>query len=170
VWVDQGYTGSGKAWIEAHLGWSVEVVGHPLKPRGVWAPIGAVIDWEALRPKGFRGVLPRRWVVERTLSWFGQIRRLSRLRAALHDERSAYLCHDDPVDAASLDPCLTFSDGFYQDCNQRKGAALRCRSAQVNGAVFLVQDADLEYNLIEEKRPHPEQEHCMLNRQAFIIE
>jgi putative transposase len=78
VWVDQGYTGSGKAWIEAQLGWTVEVVGHPPKPRGVWAPIGAVIDWEALRPKGFRGVLPRRWVVERTLSWFGQSRRLSK--------------------------------------------------------------------------------------------
>jgi putative transposase len=78
VWVDQGYTGSGKAWIETQLGWSVEVVGHPPKPRGVWAPIGAVIDWEALRPKGFRGVLPRRWVVERTFSWFGQSRRLSK--------------------------------------------------------------------------------------------
>jgi putative transposase len=78
VWVDQGYTGSGKAWIERQLGWTVEVVGHPLKPRGVWAPIGAVIDWEALRPKGFRGVLPRRWVVERTLSWFGHSRRLSK--------------------------------------------------------------------------------------------
>jgi putative transposase len=78
VWVDQGYTGSGKAWIEANLGWEVEVVGHPPKPRGVWAPIGAVIDWEALRPKGFRGVLSRRWVIERTFSWFGQSRRLSK--------------------------------------------------------------------------------------------
>jgi len=78
VWVDQGYTGSGKAWIEAQLGWSVEVVGHPPKPRGVWAPIGAIIDWEALRPKGFRGVLPRRWVIERTFSWCGQSRRLSK--------------------------------------------------------------------------------------------
>lgn len=78
VWVDQGDTGSGKAWIETHLGWSVAGVGHPPKPRGVWAPIGAVIDWEALRPKGFRGVWPRRWVVERTLSWFGQSRRLSK--------------------------------------------------------------------------------------------
>ncbi len=37
-----------------------------------------VIDWEKLRPKGFRGVLPRRWVVERTFSWFGQRRRLSK--------------------------------------------------------------------------------------------
>jgi putative transposase len=78
VWVDQGSTGSGKAWIEAQLGWSVEVVGHPPKPRGVWAPIGAVSDWEALRPRGFRGVLPRRWVVERRLSWFGHSRRLSK--------------------------------------------------------------------------------------------
>jgi hypothetical protein len=64
--VDQGYTGSGKAWIEEQLGWRVEVVQHPPKPRGVWAPSGAVIDWDTLRPQGFRGVLPRRWVVERT--------------------------------------------------------------------------------------------------------
>jgi putative transposase len=78
LWVDQGYTGSGKAWIEEHLGWTVEVVRHPPKPRGVWAPVGAVIDWDAVRPKGFRGVLPRRWVVERTLSWFGSSRRLSK--------------------------------------------------------------------------------------------
>jgi putative transposase len=66
VWVDQGYTGSGKAWIEHELGWSVEVVQHPPKPRGVWAFPGQVIDWAALRPKGFRGVLPRRWAVEMT--------------------------------------------------------------------------------------------------------
>jgi putative transposase len=78
LWVDQGYTGTGKAWIEEHLGWTVEVVQHPPKPRGVWAPAGAVIDWDALRPKGFRGVLPRRWVVERTISWFGGSRRLSK--------------------------------------------------------------------------------------------
>jgi putative transposase len=78
VWVDQGYTGTGKAGMATQLGWKVAVVGHPPKPRGVWAPIGAVIDWEALRPKGFRGVLPRRWVIERTFSWFGQSRRLSK--------------------------------------------------------------------------------------------
>ena len=48
-----------QAWIEEHLGWSVEVVRHPPKPRGVWVCPGQVVDWEALRPKGFRGVLPR---------------------------------------------------------------------------------------------------------------
>lgn len=78
LFVDQGYTGGGKRWIEEQLGWSVEVVKHPPKPRGVWAPIGQKIDWDAIMPKGFRGMLPRRWVVERTFSWFGQSRRLSK--------------------------------------------------------------------------------------------
>jgi putative transposase len=44
----------------------------------VWVFPGQVVDWEALRPKGFRGVLPRRWAVERTFSWLGQSRRLSK--------------------------------------------------------------------------------------------
>ncbi len=44
LWVDQGYTGSGKAWIEAHLGWSVEVVKHPPKARGEWQPRGDLND------------------------------------------------------------------------------------------------------------------------------
>jgi hypothetical protein len=29
LWVDQGYTGAGKEWVEEQLGWSVEVVKHP---------------------------------------------------------------------------------------------------------------------------------------------
>ena len=78
VWVDQGSTGGGKAWMEEHLGWSAEVVRQPPTPRGVWAPIDAGIDWAALIPRGFRGVLPRRWVVERTFGWLGQSRRLSK--------------------------------------------------------------------------------------------
>lgn len=86
-WVDQGYTGSGKAWIEEHLGWSVEVVRHPPPPRGQWVPHGDLADWRKTwftrerlppAPKVFRGVLPRRWAVERTFSWFGQSRRLSK--------------------------------------------------------------------------------------------
>src|ERR687894_1894089 len=75
VWVDQGYTGSGKQWIEDELGWSVEVVRHPPKPRGEWVPLGTGSDprpfeWRRLpREKtGFRGVLPRRWAVERTFA------------------------------------------------------------------------------------------------------
>jgi hypothetical protein len=40
LWVDQGYTGSGKTWIEQNLGWRVEVVRHPPHPRGEWVPHG----------------------------------------------------------------------------------------------------------------------------------
>jgi putative transposase len=85
VWVDQGYTGSGREWIERELGWTVEVVQHPPKPRGEWVALGTGDDprpfaWRRLPPErtGFRGVLPRRWVVERTFSWFSQSRRLSK--------------------------------------------------------------------------------------------
>ena len=92
VWVDQGYTGTGKAWIERELGWSVEVVQHPPKPRGEWVPLGTGSDprpfeWRRLPPErlGFRGVLPRRWVVERTFSWTGQSRRLSKDHERLCD-------------------------------------------------------------------------------------
>lgn len=80
VWLDGGYKGEGKGkqWIEEHIGWSAEIVQHPPKPRGVWAREDEVIDWsKILPPPGFR-VLPRRWVVERTLSWLGQSRRLSK--------------------------------------------------------------------------------------------
>jgi len=87
LWADQGYTGAGKEWIEKQLGWTVEIVQHPPTPRGEGRPIGDLNDLASLRfewvrlppaPKGFRGVLPRRWVAERTFSWFGQSRRLAK--------------------------------------------------------------------------------------------
>jgi putative transposase len=86
VWVDQGYTGPGKQWIAEHLGWSVEVVRHPPLARGQWVPHGDLADWRTIRftgerlppsPKVVRAILPRRWAVERTFSWFGQSRRVS---------------------------------------------------------------------------------------------
>ncbi len=74
--------------IEERLGWSVEVVKHPPKPRGEWRPIGDLNDllssvyfeWVRLpsEPKRFRGPLPRRWVAERTIGWLSQSRRMSK--------------------------------------------------------------------------------------------
>jgi putative transposase len=90
-WTDQGYNGTGKSWIEEQLRWTVEIVRHPPKPRGIWAPIDAVIDWEAIIPKGFRGVLPRRWVVERTFGWLLQSRRLSKDYERLSDTSEALI-------------------------------------------------------------------------------
>jgi putative transposase len=87
VWADQGYTGSGKDWIEEHLGWTVGIVRHPPRSRGKWTivsdaddPTMGHFEWIRFPPakKEFRGILPRRWVAERTFSWFGQSRRLAK--------------------------------------------------------------------------------------------
>jgi putative transposase len=78
VWVDSGYSGAGKHWIEAELGWEVEVVRHAPQPHGMWVFPGQEVDWRLFaRPKGFRQ-LPRRWVVERSFAWIGRHRRLSK--------------------------------------------------------------------------------------------
>jgi len=68
------------------LGWSVDLVERPRKPAREevmmawareWAKEGVKVDWEhLLPPKGFV-VLPRRWVVERTIAWIEQQRRMS---------------------------------------------------------------------------------------------
>ena len=44
VWVDNGYTGTGRTWIKEHMGWEVEVVSHPRRPRGMWVFPGEEID------------------------------------------------------------------------------------------------------------------------------
>jgi putative transposase len=91
LWMDGSYKGRGKEWIESTLDWTVSIVQHPPKPRGVWAPVDAVIDWAALLPPpGFR-VLPRRWVVERTFAWLGQNRRLSKEYERLCETSAAFI-------------------------------------------------------------------------------
>jgi putative transposase len=89
LWLDAGYRGEdkGKDWVEKTLGWSVDLVERPKKPAPEevlmawvreWAKEGVSVDWqELLPPKGFV-VLPRRWVVERTIAWIDQNRRMSK--------------------------------------------------------------------------------------------
>jgi len=56
----------------------LEVVKHPWSGiRAVWVKEGEEVDWEKIRPRGFH-VLKRRWVVERTFSWIGRYRRMSK--------------------------------------------------------------------------------------------
>lgn len=86
LWVDAGYQGRGRKWVEEVMGLSVEVVRKPPKPvpqevaerwASEWAKEGKEANWQRLMPpKGFK-VLPRRWVVERTFSWLSQNRRMS---------------------------------------------------------------------------------------------
>jgi putative transposase len=87
LWLDAGYQGRGKRWAEEVLGLNVEVVRKPPKPipeevariwAAEWAKEGKKVDWERLMPPRGFVVLPRRWVVERTFSWLGQNRRMSK--------------------------------------------------------------------------------------------
>ena len=59
LWADQGYTGDLADWLRAEFGIELEIVA------------------KAAEQIGF-AVLPRRWVVERTLAWSGRSRRLSK--------------------------------------------------------------------------------------------
>jgi putative transposase len=83
VWLDSGSNGKGKGkdWIEQTLGGTAQMVAHPPRYKKIGLPKDIPpeqIDWSKyLPPPGFR-VLPRRWVVERTLAWQGQQRRLSK--------------------------------------------------------------------------------------------
>jgi putative transposase len=87
LWLDAGYQGRGKDWVEKVLGLSVEIVRRPPKPVSEevariwaqeWAKEGQKVDWQKLMPSRGFVVLPRRWVVERTFSWLGQNRRMSK--------------------------------------------------------------------------------------------
>src|SRR5215203_91753 len=87
LWVDAGYRGRGKEWVEKALGVEVEVVNRSPKPPPekvlrVWArewfKEGHQMDFSKLptRP-GFEN-LPRRWVAERTFAWISQNRRMGK--------------------------------------------------------------------------------------------
>lgn len=72
LWLDAGYQGQEwLAWVEATLGWTVELVRKP--SRWGWYPV----DVEPPPMPAFK-VVKRRWVVERTFSWLDGYRRLSK--------------------------------------------------------------------------------------------
>jgi putative transposase len=71
IWADRGYNGKIGEWIKERLGWTLEIV----KPPRRWVRVPA--DEEPPSWVGFT-VLPRRWVIERTIAWILRNRRMSR--------------------------------------------------------------------------------------------
>ena len=103
LWMDTGCTGEDKGadWVQKALGWTAEIVRHP--PKLVtdeviriwateWAKEGVAIDREKLQmPKHPRAFLPIRWIVERTFSWLGQNRRMSKDYERLPESGEAFI-------------------------------------------------------------------------------
>lgn len=59
IWADGAYAGKLISWAQRYYGWTIEIVKR------------------AEHVKGFHP-LPKRWIVERTFSWFGNYRRLAK--------------------------------------------------------------------------------------------
>ena len=104
LWLDAGYTGQeerGAGWVEKVLGWTAEIVRHPKKPAPeevMWAWVrefdkeGVAIDAKKfMPPKGPGPFLPKRWIVERTFSWLGQQRRMSKDYERLPESGEAFI-------------------------------------------------------------------------------
>jgi len=84
------------------LGWTAQIVRRPPKiaPEEVmkawareWTREGVTIDWHKLlppkEPKSF--FLAKRWIVERTFSWIGQNRRMSKDYERLCETSEAFI-------------------------------------------------------------------------------
>ena len=72
LWADGNYAGQLVDWVQEQYGWVLEIVKRPA---------GA---------KGFQ-LLPKRWIVERTLAWLGRYRRLSKDYEATTASSEAWL-------------------------------------------------------------------------------
>lgn len=59
LWADGGYAGQLVQWVASLFQWELQIVKRPENQKGF-------------------AVLPRRWVVERTLGWLSEYRRLSK--------------------------------------------------------------------------------------------
>lgn len=86
-WADQGSTGTLVRWATQEYGWTVQVVSPMDRQLKRYAPD---VLAELGDTPGFH-VIPRRWVVERTFSWFGRQRRLSKDDERLASTEEAFM-------------------------------------------------------------------------------
>ncbi len=88
IWGDSHYGGKLREWAKEQFGWDVQTVQH----------LGTASDASITEPKpkttsssaGFH-VLPRRWVVERSIAWITRWRRLARDHEGLPESSEAFI-------------------------------------------------------------------------------
>ena len=84
VWGDSHYGGTLLAWAKEHLEWDIEIV------RGLVTVKGSASTDQELTKPGFQ-VLPRRWVVERSIAWITRWRRLTRDHEGLPESSETFI-------------------------------------------------------------------------------
>lgn len=85
AWANQGYTGTLTSWVATVHDLTLDAIYPPWRQLARYAP-GFLSEDET----GFR-VIPRRWVVERTFSWLGRYRCLSKNYGRLTATAEAYI-------------------------------------------------------------------------------
>ncbi|HEX9036382.1 MAG TPA: IS5 family transposase [Ktedonobacterales bacterium] len=87
IWADQGYTGALIPWTAQELGVRLDVVYPAFRQLQRYAPdLATDLGYQP----GFR-VIPKRWIVERTFSWLGRQRRLSKDYERLAGSAEAFI-------------------------------------------------------------------------------
>lgn len=88
LWGDSHYRGTLIEWVKEHLGWNVQVVqGLGTVPHATTQPPKSEME----RSKGAFKVLPRRWVIERSIAWITRWRRLCRDHEGLPESSEAFI-------------------------------------------------------------------------------
>jgi len=88
IWADGGYAGKLIDWVARVGGWTLEIVKR----------LGDVTGFV---------ILPKRWIVERTFSWFGHYRRLSKDYETLtHSSESMIYWSMTHLMLRRLQPCI----------------------------------------------------------------
>lgn len=94
MWADQGFRGDPFAtWLKEHLGCAIEILKQPWIERpGKWVWKRGKMTWQRDRQKstGFQ-VVPKRWIIERSLAWITRWRRLSRDHEGLPASSEAFI-------------------------------------------------------------------------------
>jgi putative transposase len=88
IWGDSHYGGQFLEWVKEHLGWDVQTVRR----------LGTARDENLIDPKPTRheskggfAVLPKRWIVERSIAWITRWRRLARDHEGLPETSEAFI-------------------------------------------------------------------------------